>query len=67
MSMKLQILDMKCGHCEATIKKEILKNDALAEIKVNLKTKEVEIKTKFSIEEIVQLLDQIGYDSKPLS
>ena len=67
MIMKLQIPDMTCAHCEATIKKEILKNDGEAEIKVNLKTKEVEIKTKFATEEIVQLLDQIGYDSKPLS
>lgn len=66
MSMKLQIPDMTCAHCEATIKKEILKNDGDAEIKVNLKTKEVEIKTKFSEKEIIQLLDQIGYDSKPL-
>lgn len=65
--MKLQIPDMTCAHCEATIKKEILKNDKAAEINVNLKTKEVEVKTKLSQENVIHVLEEIGYDSKPLS
>ena len=65
--MKLKVPDMTCGHCEATIKKEILKNDKAADIKVNLKTKEVEVSTKLSQEELVSVLDQIGYDASILN
>ncbi len=64
--MKLQIPDMTCSHCEATIKKEILRNDKEAEMKFNLRTKEVEIKTKISEENLKQVLSEIGYDAKIL-
>ncbi len=66
--MKIQVPDMTCGHCETTIKKEILRNDAAASITVNLKTKEVQIESaKLSQENIISVLESIGYDSKPLS
>jgi copper chaperone CopZ len=59
---------MTCSHCEATIKKEILKNDKEAQVTVNLKTKEVSIESnKLTQDNILTVLDQIGYDSKPLS
>lgn len=65
--MKIQVPDMTCGHCEATIKKEILRNDANAKITVNLKTKEVQIDSgKLTQENIISVLESIGYDSKPL-
>ena len=64
--MKLQVSDMTCSHCEGAIKKEILKNDKNAVITVNLKTKEVDIETKLNSSEVIQLLEEIGYDSKSL-
>lgn len=65
--MKLQVLDMTCSHCEGAIKKEILKNDKDAQILVNLKTKEVDITSKLSSSEVIQVLEEIGYNSKSLS
>lgn len=66
--MKFQVPDMTCSHCEATIKKEILKNDKEAQVTVNLKAKEVSIESnKLTQDNILTVLDQIGYDSKPLS
>lgn len=65
--MKLKVPDMTCGHCEATIKKEILKNDKAAEVKVDLKAKEVEVSTKLSQAELISVLDQIGYDAAILN
>jgi copper chaperone len=66
--MKFQVPDMTCGHCESAIKKEILKNDKEAQIKVDLKTKEVFIESqKLTQDNIRTVLEQIGYDLKPLS
>lgn len=60
--MKFIVSNMSCVHCEKKITKA-LKDIGIKKIKINLETKEVEIKLgKVSKEAVKEAITNIGYD-----
>ena len=52
---------MSCGGCVNTIKKAILQVDSNAVVEVNLSTKNVDVRTDHSEEDIIQAMSDAGY------
>ena len=52
---------MSCGGCVNTIKKAILQVDSNAVVEVNLSTKNVNVRTDHSEEDIIQAMSDTGY------
>ena len=61
--MKLNVADMSCGHCKASITGAIAKLDPNANVEFDLATKTVAVDSRKSATEISDALDQIGFPS----
>ena len=62
MKTTLQIENLKCGGCAATIKKGILAIDGVENVDVNLEESSVSItSTKNNLEEVKIKLSKLGY------
>ena len=59
--MKLNVPDMSCGHCVATITKTVKGLDAGAEVKADLAAKQVTVETGVPAEKVMKALDDAGY------
>ncbi len=59
--MKLNVPDMSCGHCVATITKTVKGLDAAAEVKADLAAKQVTVETGLPAETVMKALDEAGY------
>ncbi len=58
---KFKVLDMTCGHCEMTIKKEFSKLYTDAKIEINLTDKTI-ITENLEDEKVISLLKDIGFN-----
>lgn len=56
-----KVEDMSCGHCEKAITTELTKGDPTVKVKVDLKTKLVEVEN-LTDDRVVFLLKEIGYN-----
>jgi copper chaperone CopZ len=56
-----KVLDMTCGHCEMTIKKEFAKLHTDVKIEINLKDKTIKI-DNLDDEKVIFLLKDIGFN-----
>jgi len=61
MGVILRIPDMTCEHCKRTIEKIIKKLDGVRDVRINLKTKEVEVTGNVSKETIITAIEEAGY------
>ena len=62
MTTTIQIENLKCGGCAATIKKGILGIDSVEEVDVNVETSEVKVAHgKDVIDTIKEKLSKLGY------
>ena len=62
MITTIQIENLKCGGCAATIKKGILGIDSVEEVDVNVETSEVKVSYKTDvISTIKEKLSKLGY------
>ena len=59
--MKLQIPDMSCGHCVATITKAVTAADPNAKVVADLASKSVQIDTAVPEPALLQTLADVGY------
>ncbi|WP_158737117.1 copper chaperone CopZ [Alteribacillus sp. YIM 98480] len=63
----LNVQGMSCGHCVKTVEGSVGELDGVSHVKVNLEqgTVDIEYNTeKTSLEEIVETIDDQGYDVK---
>jgi len=67
-NLKLNVSDMTCRHCEATISKTLLSVDDISDFRINLPKKTIDIlKTDIlQTDEIIQLLKTVGYTAKEI-
>lgn len=65
--MRLEVPEMSCGHCKASIERAVKDLDASARIAVDLGTRRVEIATAATLEEVVAALKEAGYAARPLA
>ena len=62
MTTTIQIENLKCGGCAATIKKGILGIDSVSDVEVNVETSEVKVShTNDVINNIKEKLSKLGY------
>ena len=61
--IKLNVPDMSCGHCVGSITEAIKSIDPKAEVKTDLATKIVTVKSTQPAARISQVLDDAGYPS----
>lgn len=61
MMYTFKIPKMSCGGCVNSIKTTLMKLDDAAVIEVDLPTKQVEITTDLSLENLKSALAQVGY------
>ncbi len=59
--MKLHVENMTCGHCEKAIKQAIASEDQNAQVTVDLTTKQVDVETALSFEQLQSILKEEGY------
>lgn len=58
------VSDMTCGHCVKSITQAIKDNDASAELNFDLNNKVVEVNSILSNEDVINLLDDIGFTAE---
>lgn len=61
--MKLNIPDMSCGHCVATIEKAVKAFDPSAIVRPDLASHTAEIETSISTATVIEALEGAGYPS----
>ena len=62
MTTTIQIENLKCGGCAATIKKGILGIDSVSDVDVNVETSEVKVShTDNVVDHIKEKLSKLGY------
>ncbi len=62
MTTTIQIENLKCGGCAATIKKGILGIDSVSDVEVNVETSEVKVSHGDNIvDRIKEKLSKLGY------
>lgn len=59
--MKLNIPDMSCGHCKATVEKTIVDLDDKADVIVDLDKRTAEVSTTLPADAILNALAAEGY------
>lgn len=62
--LKLNVPDMTCGHCVATVTKAVQSVDSNAAVMVDLPSKIVSIETAADAARISQAIDAAGYSNK---
>ncbi len=60
-TLKLTVLNMNCNHCVATITKALEGLEDIKNIKFNLKKKEVKIKGEISLDQVIKVIEDAGY------
>jgi copper chaperone CopZ len=65
--MKLNVNDMTYSHCVATIEGTVKKIKGVKKVKIDLKTKEVEIAGDFPKEEVIKVIQNAGYTPLEIS
>lgn len=63
--MRLEVPEMSCGHCKASVEKAVLGLDAGASVAVDLAARRVEIVTGASQAAVVAALQAVGFESRP--
>jgi copper chaperone len=63
--MKLQVPDMSCGHCVATITKAVTAADPDATVAADLASKTVQVATRMPDAALLEVLANIGYPAMP--
>ena len=58
---KLNVPDMSCGHCKATVEGAIQSLDPMAEISVDLQTRTVDIDTDADMATVLKALADKGF------
>lgn len=57
---------MTCGHCVSAVTKAVLREDAQAEVKVDLAQKQVSVKSELPSEQILELIREEGYEARAI-
>ncbi|MDU9394223.1 heavy-metal-associated domain-containing protein [Pseudomonas sp. zfem002] len=57
---------MTCGHCVKAVTNALQREDAAAEVKVDLARKQVSVKSELGSEQILQVIRDEGYEARAI-
>ncbi|MFD2643673.1 heavy-metal-associated domain-containing protein [Pseudomonas japonica] len=57
---------MTCGHCVKAVTNALQREDAAAEVKVDLAQKQVSVKSELGSEQILQVIRDEGYEARAI-
>ena len=57
---------MTCGHCVKAVTNAVQREDAAAEVKVDLAQKQVSVKSELPAEQILGLIRDEGYEARAI-
>ncbi|MFJ4375556.1 heavy-metal-associated domain-containing protein [Pseudomonas japonica] len=57
---------MTCGHCVRAVTNALQREDAAAEVKVDLARKQVSVKSELGSEQILQVIRDEGYEARAI-
>ncbi len=57
---------MTCGHCVKAVTSAVQREDAAAEVKVDLAQKQVSVSSELGAEQILQLIRDEGYEARAI-
>lgn len=57
---------MTCGHCVKAVTNAVQREDAAAEVKVDLAQKQVSVKSEMPAEQILGLIRDEGYEARAI-
>lgn len=63
-NIKLYVEGMNCGGCVSSIQEALAADTAISEVSVELDSKTVSLATEKSIDEVLSLLQDAGYESE---
>ncbi len=61
MGLLLRVPDMTCDHCKARIQSALLALEGVQEVRVDLKSKQVEVSGEVPRDRVIQAIQQVGY------
>jgi len=63
MKKSFKVEGMSCNHCKMAVKRALLSNEKVTDVKVNLETKMVDIEydSSLTMEKIKNIIDEAGY------
>jgi copper chaperone len=64
---RFKVAAMTCGHCAGTIEKAVKSADPRAEVSIDLRTKEVIVRSGLQEARIAEAIRSAGYESEKLS
>ncbi|MDR0808080.1 MAG: heavy-metal-associated domain-containing protein [Gemmobacter sp.] len=67
MSLTLSIPDMSCGHCRASIEAALKPLSGIAAVRFDAEARTATVEGSASADEIVKVLDSIGFPASPLA
>lgn len=61
MNQTFQVQGMSCGHCESSVKRAVLGVDPQAEVRVELRSGKVEVRSDAPREKLAEAIAEEGY------
>jgi copper chaperone len=58
---QLEVGEMSCGHCVASVTKAVQAVDAAAQVNVDLAQRKVSVQSSAALDQIVAAIDDAGY------
>jgi len=62
---KLNVPEMSCGHCKATVEKAVAGVDAGAQVEIDLDNRTVSIQSSADAASLIDALKTAGYEATP--
>ena len=59
---QLQVSGMRCGNCVSAITRAITRLDAMAQVKIDLASESVTIRSQLPLAQICTLINDLGFD-----
>lgn len=65
--LRLNVPDMSCGHCQATVTDALMDIDRNAQIDVDLANRQVSVQSSASTQTVIAALEKAGYPASEVA
>lgn len=65
--LRLNVPDMSCGHCQATVTDALMDIDRNAQIDVDLANRQISVQSSASAQAVIETLEKAGYPASEVA